>query len=315
MNENLNKILVVIDGSYFLYFTCFAAVSEFQKKDPLEAQHWIKDAEDVDQNNLPNLISCESFKRILKRVTMRKCETLDYYLKGHFQDQIDNADSIDYVFAMDDFVKNNFRKALYPEYKAQRKLAKKSFDMFKIQQYILNVIFKELEVEEKYGYHFVRVDGAEGDDVIATIFKNIGKNYSLNVLFASDRDFVQLENVHQITLFGKEVKCTVADEDVTCSEYLLAKILLGDSADNISKVFNRVGPKKVLKLIRNKELLKEKLKEDQDAVKQFNLNKSLISFDEIPQDLTDKILETVNVKLYKNNILNQKVDFRDFMSL
>lgn len=116
--DKSNKILVVIDGSYFMYFTCFAAISEFQKKDPIEAKIWIKDAEEVDQTNLPDLISCEAFRRILKRVAMRKCEVLDYYLKGHFQDQIDMADSIDYVFAMDDFVKNNFRKQIYPEYKA-----------------------------------------------------------------------------------------------------------------------------------------------------------------------------------------------------
>lgn len=314
--DKSNKILVVIDGSYFMYFTCFSAISEFQKKDPINAKIWIKDAEEVDQNNLPDLISCESFRRILKKAAMRKCEVLDYYLKGHFQDQIDTADSIDFVFAMDDFVKNNFRKQIYPEYKAQRKLAKKSFDMFKVQNYLMNVIFKELEVEEKYGYHFIKVEGAEGDDVVATIFKNIGKDYMLNVLFASDRDFIQLENVHQINLFGKEVECIVADEKVTPQEYLLTKILLGDGADNISQVFAKVGPKRALKLIRDKETLKTKLKEDQDAAKQFKLNKELISFDMIPKELNDRILEKVNIELYKNEILNEeKIDLRDFMSL
>lgn len=84
----------------------------------------------------------------------------------------------------------------------------------------------------------------------------------LNVLIASDRDFVQLENVHQLNLFGKVVECKLADEVVTPREYLLAKVLLGDGADNIHKVFAKVGDKRALKLIRDKAELKKKLMED-----------------------------------------------------
>lgn len=314
MNDK-NRVLVVVDCSYWMYYTAFGAVSEFQKKDPYEARLWIKNAEEVDQNNLPDLTNCESFKRILKKFVMRRCETIDWQLRGHFQNEIDCADSIDIVFAQDDYVKNSFRKELYPEYKAQRKLAKKSFNMFKIQQYILNVIFKELEVEEKYGYHFVRVEGAEGDDVIATIFKKFGKDYFLNVLFASDHDFVQLENVHQINLFGKTVECKLANESVTPSEYLLGKILIGDGSDNIKQVFDNVGEKRALKMIRDRSLLKERLSKDQNAAKQYELNKKLISFDEIPEELTKKIVEAVSVHLYRDDPINTTIDFKNFMSL
>jgi len=126
---------------------------------------------------------------------MKKCEAIDWMLKDNFQDKIDAADGIDLVFAQDDKVSNSFRRQLYPEYKANRRLIKKSYDTFKIQRYIIDVLFKELKIEEKYSYHLVKIDNAEADDVIATIFREFGKEYMLNVLFASDRDFVQLEGV------------------------------------------------------------------------------------------------------------------------
>ena len=315
LNDKSNRILVAIDGQYFQYYLLFGAVSEFQKKHPQEASIWIKDAELVDQKNLPDLTMCETFRRILKQFVMKRLETIDWQLKGHFQDSIDSADGIDFIYALDDYITNNFRKELYPEYKANRVIAKKSYNTFKIHQYIQNVIFKELEVEERYNYHIVRVEGAEGDDVIATLFKRVSKDYMLNVLFASDRDFVQLENVTQLNLYGKEVECKLADEKVTPSEYLLGKILLGDGSDNIKKVFEGVGDKRALKLIRNKELLKERLSENQDSAKQFLLNKKLISFDEIPKELSDKIFEELNVHLYKNNVLNDEIDFKNFMML
>lgn len=236
---------------------------------------------------------------------MKRCESLEYYAKACFQDEIDSMDKIDIIFANDRPVSHNFRKQLYPEYKLQRQLAPKSFNIYNIRNYVVNVLFKELELEEKYGYRFIEVDGAEGDDVIATIMNKCSDDYAFKILFASDRDFVQLENVHQINLFGKEVLCEVGNEPVTRQEYLLTKILVGDTSDNIKQVFPRVGPKRALALVRDKEALKKKLNENQDAAKQYQLNKKLISFSEIPDELTQKIIEKFNEVMYTNEVLNE----------
>lgn len=95
----------------------------------------------------------------------------------------------------------------------------------------------------------------------------------------------------------------------------MTKIIVGDGADNIQQVFPRVGQKTALKLVRDKEQLKKRLAESEDAVKQFMLNKQLISFDYIPKSLSDKILAEVNTKLYENEKVNEEVDFSDFMML
>jgi len=260
------------------------------------------------------LTACQEFTKILRKFVMKRFETIDWLTKRNFQQELDLADRVDILFADDDYVSKNFRKKLYPAYKAQRKLGKKSYDMFKIRNYITNVIFNDLDIYSTY--NFIRVDGAEGDDVIACILKNFKDEYNTIVLYASDHDFLQIDGIHQYDLFGKEAKRQVAGLDVTADEYLLAKILLGDGADNISKVFDKVGPKKALKLIRDRSALKAKLKESQDAAKQYLLNKKLISFDEIPKTLEDKIVKEAHETLFKNDVLNEEsTNLADFMTL
>lgn len=292
------KTLVACDCSYFYYWTLYGCLKEWQTKFPDDAAYWIKPPEETDQENLPDLLGCESFKRVLKLFVMKRLESVEYYAKRNFQDQLDASEQIDFVFAMDSSISNSFRKQLYPAYKLQRQVAPKSFCNWKIRDYVFNVLFKELEVEEKYGYKFVKVEGAEGDDVIATLFMKCAADYDFKILIASDKDFVQLDGVQQINMAGKEVKCELAGEKVTPAEFLLAKIILGDASDNIAKVFKGVGPKKALKLVRDKNALSKRLHEDQAAANQFLLNRKLISFAEIPEDMSCNIAEHINKALY-----------------
>ena len=292
-----NKILVVVDQSYFEYYVLFGAVNKFQKRKPDEARTLIKAAEDTDQSNLPDLLVSSTFRKILKEMTMKRCEVLDWVLKQNFQDEFDMADQVDIVFAQDDRVSKSFRKDIYPEYKLQRAFAPKSFKTQPIKEYINNVIFKDLDVEARYGYRFVKVDGAEGDDVIATIMKSLD-GYMLKILFASDKDFLQIDGIKQFDLSGKEVLRKWGDEELSAHDFMMMKLLLGDVSDNIPKVFDKVGPKKALKLIHDNDALKAKLKENQASAKQFKMNKKLICFSEIPKELRDKILEKVNEKVF-----------------
>ena len=308
-----NKILVVVDQSYFEYYVLFGAVNKFQKRKPDEARTLIKAAEDTDQSNLPDLLVSSTFRKILKEMTMKRCEVLDWVLKQNFQDEFDMADQVDIVFAQDDRVSKSFRKDIYPEYKLQRAFAPKSFKTQPIKEYINNVIFKDLDVESRYGYRFVKVDGAEGDDVIATIMKSLD-GYMLKILFASDKDFLQIDGIKQFDLSGKEVLRKWGDEELSAHDFMMMKLLLGDVSDNIPKVFDKVGPKKALKLIHDKEALKAKLKENQASAKQYKMNKQLICFSEIPKELRDKILEKVNEKVF--TLKQEKdIDLAEFMTL
>lgn len=311
------KFLVVIDGSYFEYVNLFASVKTFTEKYPEDASYWIKPADECDQKNLPNILNCDTYKKCLKQQVMWKLESVEDVVKSNFQAEVDECDEIDIVFAMDDKLSHSFRKTLYPEYKAHRALVKRQFQLQPIKDYIVDVIFKELDVEHEHGYHLVKVEGAEGDDVIATTIMRLRDNYVGMVLIASDHDFLQIDGLREFDLFGKEAKRDLGGEIVSAKDYLVGKILMGDRSDNIQQVFLRCGPKTALKWTKDKDALKKTLKEDHSLAERYLLNKKMIDFNSIPQELSDKILESVNAALYKNIRLNKRSigDWSDFMTL
>ena len=317
MEQEQKKFLICIDGSYFSYCCLFAAAKTFTERHPDDAAIWIKPADEVDQKNLPNLLNCDSYKKCLKQQVMLKLESIEDIVKSNFQAEIDGCDAIDVVFAMDDKLTNSFRKSLYPEYKAQRAIAKKQFQLQPIKDYIVDVIFKELDVEHERGYSMVKVDGAEGDDVIATTILKLKDNYVGMMLVASDHDFLQIDGLREFDLFGKEAKRDLGGEVVSAKDYLIGKILMGDRSDNIQQVFTRCGPKTALKWTKDKEALKKTLKEDHSLAARYLLNKKMIDFNTIPQELSDKIFTAVNEALYRNVKMNKKdvSDWSQFMTL
>ena len=312
--EQNNKFLIIVDGAYFSYFVLFGAVSEFQKRFPDEASIWLKPIDECDQSNLPDLLNCADFKKILKEYVMKRLETVDEIAKQYFQQEIDLADRIDILFTMEDKLSNSFRFKLYPEYKQQRSTAKKQFKVAPARDYIADVLFKELDVEGRYGYRIVKVDGAEGDDIIAIALLKLKDQYSNMMLIASDRDFLQIDGIKEIDLYGKELKRTLGDEEVSAADFLLGKILMGDKSDNIKQVIFRCGPKTALKWTKDKKALKRLLKENQAYYDRYKLNKQMISFESIPEDLSKKILEKLNESLYKNDVMNKTTSLKDFMT-
>lgn len=315
--EEHKKFLIVVDGSYFNYTCLFGAAKNFVDDYPDEARIWIKPADECDQSNLPNLLNCDLYKRLLKKFVMRRLEAVDNIAKTNFQAELDEADVIDVIFAMDDKLSHSFRKDLYPEYKAQRALVKRQYQLQPIKDYIIDVVFKELDVENANGYHLVKVTGAEGDDVIATTLLKLNDDYIGRFLVSSDHDFLQIDGIREFDLFGKESKRLLGNEEVSAADYLIGKILMGDRSDNIKQVFTRCGPKTALKWTKDKGALKKALAADQALASRYLLNKQMISFADIPTDLSDRILESVNKSLYKNHVLNRikADDWSQFMTL
>jgi 5'-3' exonuclease len=64
----------------------------------------------------------------------------------------------------------------------------------------------------------------------------------------------------------------------------------GDPSDNISSVFPKCGPKTALKYYENRELFQTKLKSSEEFKKKYELNSTLIDFNNIPQELIDEFI-------------------------
>ena len=72
---------------------------------------------------------------------------------------------------------------------------------------------------------------------------------------------------------------------------LFYKIVLGDKSDNILPIFKKCGPKTCEKYYENKDLFLEALTKDEEARKKYELNKKLVDFNEIPENLVNGLLE------------------------
>lgn len=215
------------------------------------------------------------------------------------------------IFSLDCPRKDIWRRQIFPEYKLTRDTSDHSKDKFnigKVFAYAYSTVIPDFCNE--VGGVTIKNPIAESDDVIAVLCKYIlekDKNNSI-IILSSDRDMVQLYNdrVSIITCMNetrdpkKEImaltKIKDLDCDITAADFLLFKILIGDGSDNIPSVKMRMGPKTAIKYVldKSREELKKLLSEDVNIAKGFKRNKQLISMKEIPDYVTETIVENID---------------------
>lgn len=150
---------------------------------------------------------------------------------------------------------SSFRKAVYPEYKANRKEKyetqteeekEKFARFFNNWEETLLILAQEFDV--------IRFPGVEADDIAGYIVKNKTRfEFDQIWLASSDRDWDLLvsEGVSRFSyVTRKEVTIDTWLDHYDCEQfqYVDLKILMGDSGDNIKGV-EGIGPKRALQLI------------------------------------------------------------------
>jgi len=96
-------------------------------------------------------------------------------------------------------------------------------------------------------------------------------------------------NVHLYNLTYKKIVGAGNGSNID----LEIKIIMGDSSDNIPSVFPKCGPKTAQKCIDNPEFFQKKMEEDPKYTAQYELNKLLVDFDNIPDDLQSEFIESI----------------------
>ena len=145
-------------------------------------------------------------------------------------------------------------------------------------------------------YKVIRVDGAEADDIIATLVKKYAPHENI-VIVSSDKDFVQLhvnKSVKQWSpILGKFVTTTSPQRDK------LEHILQGDRGDGIPNALSgddsfvtgqRQKPINKKKLAEWVELSYDDLAQHSQLGHGFTRNRMLIDFDNIPTNVTQAIV-------------------------
>lgn len=185
----------------------------------------------------------------------------------------------------------SWRYLIYRDYKGQRTSAraKQPFCVKTAFFKAMDMLVGDDRYRNRFGLDLVYADGCEADDLIATFFTSKENETYRKLLIASDKDYLQLDGVTQLNLEGKPVEIEQPYPDLvtmTPEKYLLAKVIVGDGSDNITKVFDRVGYRTaVKKYISNTEFLVESLQNDAVAKSKFERNMNLIDFKRIPQSI------------------------------
>jgi len=255
--------------------------------------------EDETQNDINNVLVIDGHNLIYRNLHVAKLhnETQDEIFKywkhlvlSSLFGLVRKFDPDRLIFAIDDKV--NWRKKVYSEYKAHRKIARdKSAIDFK-QFYVVMEEFLN-EIQNVFSnMFFLKINNAEGDDIIAVIAKHI-KDSQVTIV-SNDGDFVQLMKQKNINIWNplkrKMVKC------INPHVALELKIIMGDKSDNITAI----KPAKNAKFMGDKPAMKmmeigiDKYLKEKDVKERYLRNKQLIDLDYIPEDLTEKIKKQYN---------------------
>jgi len=182
--------------------------------------------------------------------------------------------------------KNNWRKDIFPNYKAARRKVRTSADTDWQDLYDKLTILKS-ELTEWFPYKVLQSDRAEADDIIGTLVELLNER---TLILSSDKDFIQLHqfNVRQYSPMQK--KFVEGDAKWSLHEKLI-KGDVGDGVPNIlsdDNVFIDEGR-------RQKPITKKKIDAwfdldpemfcDNEMLRNLNRNRQLIDLSEVPESI------------------------------
>jgi hypothetical protein len=200
-----------------------------------------------------------------------------------------------------------WRRQYFPHYKANRKKSRadSGFDWNSIFEALHQV---RAELDEHFPYPVIDVDGAEADDVIATLAEYSQTSNTEGLLpdaepflvLSGDHDFEQLQKWKNVKQFApvqkKWVKLTEPPEAV-----LMEHIIRGDKGDGVPNMFSaddvfvtggRQRPIKNDKVAEWKYQLPEQFITSDELWRNFQRNRELVDLSRIPEEIKQNIIHS-----------------------
>lgn len=182
-----------------------------------------------------------------------------------------------------------WRRTFFPFYKHNRKKARENIkiDWNVFFNYVEKI---KTEIQENLPYKYLDIDGAEADDIIATLVKNISGPI---IIISTDKDMIQLhrENVKQYDLIRD--RWITHDDPKT---FLFEHIIKGDAGDGIPNIATNdncfaVGERqrKITTKIMDSVIDIDK-QPDHRLYRNYIRNKTLIDLSMIPKELQEEIM-------------------------
>ena len=215
----------------------------------------------------------------------------------------------------------SWRKQAYAQYKSGRKKNRDESPLDWTEFFrLINLVRDELK--EHFPYPVVYVEGAEADDIIATLVEStqeFGQDEPV-VIVSADKDFLQLQRYSNVQQFSPMKKDFIKVDDPHF--YKFEHICKGDSSDGVPNILSvdntftdglRQKPMRMNKIqewYQSKDDLESVM--ETEVLRNFQRNKEVIDLDCIPKDITNTIKSEVGNEASKpkKNILNYLITKR-----
>ena len=209
-----------------------------------------------------------------------------------------------------------WRKDVFPFYKANRKKSREASDLdWKMIFDTINEIKNDLI--EYFPYPVVNVDKAEADDIIGVLTKYFQDNDLIAsglfeepqpiMIVSADGDHAQLQKWKNVSQYSPMQRKMIKPSNPMNS--LIEKICSGDSGDGIPNicspddVFVTEGRQKSFKKIRFNDFFERGIDgcNTDEERRNFSRNETMISYEKIPSDLQEKIINEYKKVCVKQN--------------
>jgi hypothetical protein len=246
------------------------------------------------RNKIENEINIESVRHSIVRVIAR--------IHRKFREDYGQL-----ILCYDD--KNYWRRDVFSYYKMNRKQERErsKYDWDRVFS-VLNTIRDELR--NNFPYHVLQVDGAEADDIIASLVRNnLSKPVTEPVLILSaDKDFIQLHRFPGVRQYDPIRNRWIQDEDPV--KYLQEHIIRGDRSDGIPNILTCddaiVTGKPQKKMSKEKIASLASMQPNEFTnfirLRNWKRNSELIDFTKIPTPVVERLIRYYNGFRVKDRI-------------
>jgi len=211
--------------------------------------------------------------------------------------------------------KDNWRKKVFPEYKANRR--KNREDDPTDWKTLFELLHEMREDISKYfPYKVMHVEEAEADDIIAVIVRELSEEPTL--ILSSDKDFIQLQKFDNVKQWSPLQKKFIVGDPI---ESLYDKTIRGDTGDGVPNIlsaddtFITEGKRQTPVTKKKMELWRGKNPEDyctEVMLRNYHRNKTMVDLDETPKSICINIINQYQSQEVgdRSQLLNYFVDKR-----
>ena len=199
------------------------------------------------------------------------------------------------VICCDD--KNNWRKEVFPEYKAnRRKNRENDITDWKTLFELLHEMREDLN--KYFPYKVMHIDSAEADDIIGVLVVERQNRFPSppTLILSSDKDFIQLQKYQRVRQWSPLQKKFVVGDPV---ESLYDKTIRGDTGDGVPNILSSddtlitEGKRQTPVTKKKMELWRGKKPEEfcnEAMLRNYHRNKTMVDLRETPESIRINIV-------------------------